>query len=369
MYIHEKPNWTDFYWNKSEVDPLLEKACRAQGALSGRLRSLGFDDQLKRLAENAIVDVLRSSEIEGIAFNMDQVRSSVAKRLGIEMDSRRAPSRSIDAVVEVTLFAMEHYDTKVTHEILWGWQSAFFEGRFSKGSRIEVGKYRTCEEQVVSGMYGREKVHYEAPAPERILGEMEKFIEWFNGYDGKPWIIRSAIAHFWFVSIHPFEDGNGRLARILGDMQLSRGEQSNARFYSMSSQINNDRKEYYRILKLTQSGNGDITQWLVWFLNTLLISLNDAESQIDGVFAKTRFWNAFAGTALSERQKEILNIYLDGYEGKINSRNWAHLGKCSSDTANRDLADLCTKGLLVCDDPDAKRRTYRLAEVKTMSLV
>lgn len=359
MYIHEKPHWTDFYWNKDEVTPLVDKVRIAQGHLYGRLLGLGFDKQLSKVVENLTADIIRSSEIEGIELNMDQVRSSVATRLGIDGD-KVAYSRGVEAVVAVMMDAMEHYDRAITDEILFGWQAAFFQDRFSNGARLEVGKYRTCEEQVVSGIMGRQKVHYEVPKPERVPAEMNRFMEWFNGFDNNSWVVRAAIAHFWFVSIHPFEDGNGRLARILADIQLAKGEESRLRFYNMSTQINKDRKEYYRLLELTQHGNGDITQWLVWFMNTLLYSLRDAEVSLDLVMKKTLFWNRFADVAVTEREKEILNIYLNGYEGKMNSKNWANFGKCSSDTANRDLQDLCLKGLVKCDDEAAKRRSYHL---------
>jgi len=359
MYIHERPNWTDFYWNPGEVTPLVDRVRISQGKLYGRLFSLGFDNQLSKVADNLTADIVRSSEIEGIELNMDQVRSSVATRLGIE--GSNAPfSRGIEALVSVMLDAMEHYDTPITDDTLFGWQSAFFQDRFSNGTHIEVGQYRTCEEQVVSGILGRQKVHYEAPKPERVPNEMKRFIEWFNGFDNNSWVVRSAIAHLWFVSIHPFEDGNGRLARILADIQLAKGEESRMRFYNMSTQINKDRKEYYRLLELTQHGDGDITQWLVWFLKTLLLAVEDAEMTLDLVMKKTLFWNRFGSVAITEREKKVLNIYLNGYEGKMSSKNWANQGKCSSDTANRDLQDLCEKGLIACDDVNAKRKTYHL---------
>ncbi len=359
MYIHEKPNWTDFYWNKNEVTPLVDKVRIAQGHLYGRLLGLGFEKQLSKVAENLTADIVRSSEIEGIELNMDQVRSSVATRLGVEC-GKVAYSRGVEAVVAVMLDAMEHYDTPISDKTLFGWQSAFFQDRFSNGSRLEVGRYRTCEEQVVSGILGRQRVHYEAPKPDRVPTEMKNFIDWFNSFDNNSWVVRSAIAHFWFVSIHPFEDGNGRLARILADIQLAKGEESRLRFYNMSTQINKDRKEYYRLLELTQHGDGDITQWLVWFMHTLLLALQDAEMSLDLVMKKTLFWNRFTDIAVTDREKRILNIYLNGYDGKMNSKNWSHFGKCSSDTANRDLQDLCQKGLIACDDENAKRKTYHL---------
>ncbi len=361
MFIHERPNWTNFYWDVDAVAPLIDKVRLAQGHLYGRLEGLGFDVRLREAAENLTVDIVRSSEIEGVVLDMEKVRSSVARRLGIE-SARTAPSRVVEAVVEVMLAAMERCDRALDEETLFAWQSAFFPGGFGAGRRIEVGRWRTCEEQVVSGAFGRERVHYEAPAPSRVPGEMARFLEWFNSTDGNSCVVRAAIAHLWFVCVHPFEDGNGRLARILADMQLARGVENRMRFYNVSSQILLNRKEYYRVLESTQRGSGDVTEWLVWFMGILLRSLDAAEATVDRVMGKARFWSRFSDVDVSERERKVLNAWLDGREGKIASKSWAKLGGCSADTANRDLQDLCRKGMLVCDDPSAKRRSYRLAE-------
>ena len=241
MYIHERDNWTSFRWDASALTAILEEVSRKQGLLYGRLASLGFDSKLKAMAENLTYDVVYSSEIEGIRLNVDEVRSSIA------------PSHYVDSVVAVMLDAVSHYDQPLTKEEICAWQAAFFPSGYSEGSQIEVGQYRTHEEHIVSGMFGREKIHYVAPSPERLDGEMAKFLDWFNSQEEVSSVIRSAIAHFWFVSIHPFEDGNGRLARILSDMLLARADKSEFRFYNISSRINKDKKHYYDILEKTQS--------------------------------------------------------------------------------------------------------------------
>ena len=244
MYIHERDNWTVFHWNASELTVLLEEVNRKQGLLYGRLASLGFDSKLKAMAENLTYDVVYSSEIEGIRLNVDEVRSSIARKLGIENIKQTVPSHYVDSVVAVMLDAVNHYNQTLTKEKICAWQAAFFPTGFSEGSQIEVGRYRTNEEHIISGMFGREKIHYIAPAPERVDEEMAQFIDWFNSQENVNSVIRSAIAHFWFVSIHPFEDGNGRLARILSDMLLARADKSEFRFYNISSQINKDKNHY-----------------------------------------------------------------------------------------------------------------------------
>jgi len=258
----------------------------------------------------------------------------------------------------VMMDATEHYDLPLTDERLCGWQSAFFPTGRSEGLPIEVGRYRTNEEHIVSGMFGREKVHYVAPAPERVAAEMAAFIKWFDSDQRVPYVIRSAIAHLWFVSIHPFEDGNGRMARILSDMMLARGEKIGFRYYNISSQINLDKRHYYDILENTQRGDGDITEWIVWYLEKLVAALEDSDAKISLILRKGLFWQKASGIAVSERQRTILNIYLDGYEGKLNTKNWAELAKCSTDTALRDIQDLLAKGLLKVIDPDAKRPCF-----------
>lgn len=360
MYIHEHKNWTDFRWSAEAVALPLDEVCREQGKLAGRLSGLGFDSQLRAVAENLTRDVVYSSEIEGIRLNVDEVRTSIARRLGIEGMKYTHSSHYVEGVVAVMLDAMEHFDQPLTKERLCGWQSAFFPSGFSEGVHIEVGQYRTHEEHVVSGFLGRERVHYMAPSPDRVEEEMRKFIDWFNANKPISPVIRSAIVHLWFVSIHPFEDGNGRLARILGDMYLARGDNSRLRFYNISSEINRDKNHYYDILERVQHGDGDITEWVVWYLKTLLAAIREASATVSMVLNKSLFWMRFGSVPLTERQTNTLNLFLDGYEAKITSKTWANLSKCSKDTAIRDIQDLVGKHILVEDVPDAKRPSYSI---------
>ena len=360
MYIHEKNNWTDFQWDNTKISLLIEEASRKQGLLFGRLCGLGFDSKLKAMAENMTKDVVFSSEIEGIKLNADEVRSSIARKLGIDNVKYTVPSHYIDSVVAVMLDAVEHYDQPLTKEKLCGWQSAFFPSGYSEGSQIEVGQYRTHEEHIVSGMFGREKVHYIAPSPSRIEYEMDGFLAWFNQEHTTSSIIASAIAHFWFVSIHPFEDGNGRLARILSDILLARGDKSELRFYNISSEINKDKKHYYEMLERAQKGDSDLTEWITWYAKTLIEALNEANNLVSTTLNKSFFWQKNMGVILSERQVNMLNLFLDGYEAKINTKNWATLSKCSKDTALRDIQDLVGKNILREDVPGAKRPSYSI---------
>ena len=360
MYIHERENWTVFRWDAIELTALLEEVNRKQGLLYGRLASLGFDSKLKAMAENLTYDVVYSSEIEGIRLNVDEVRSSIARKLGIENIKQTAPSHYIDSVVTVMLDAVSHYNQLLTKEKICAWQAAFFPTGFSEGSQIEVGQYRTHEEHIVSGMFGREKIHYIAPSPERIDEEMAHFIDWFNSQENINSVIRSAIAHFWFVSIHPFEDGNGRLARILSDRMLARADKSEFRFYNISSQINKDKNRYYDILERAQHGDGDITEWIYWYANTLSAALDEAGNIVNTILNKSFFWQKASSVPLSQRQTDMLNLFLDGYEAKITSKTWASLAKCSKDTAIRDIQDLVDKDILREDIPGAKRPSYSI---------
>ena len=360
MYIHERENWTQFRWDNSRVSLLLEQVCRKQGMLYGRLGSLGFDSKLRAMAENMTYDVVYSSEIEGVRMNIDEVRSSIAHRLGIENVKYTAPSHYIDSVVGAMLDAVQHYDQYLTKDKLCAWQAAFFPSGLSDGARIEVGKYRTNEEHIVSGMFGREKIHYIAPSPERVEEEMRQFLDWFNSNESESYVIRSAVAHFRFVSIHPFEDGNGRLARILSEMLLARGDKDGFRFYNISSQINKDKNHYYDILERMQHGDGDITEWLVWYLQKLVDAFDDAEALVSTILNKSFFWQKASSVPMTARQMQVLNIFLDGYEAKITSKSWAALAKCSKDTAIRDIQDLIGKNVLREDIPGAKRPSYSI---------
>ena len=360
MYIHERDNWTNFRWDTSQVSLLQEQVFRKQGLLYGRLSSLGFDSKLRAMAENLTYDIVFSSEVEGIRLNVEQVRSSIAKKLGIKNVKYTAPSHYVDSVVNVMLEAVQHYNMSLTKEKLCAWQAAFFSSGYSEGSQIEIGQYRTNEEHIVSGTFGREKIHYIAPSPNRIEEEMKKFLTWFDEEEPVSSVIRSGIAHFWFVSIHPFEDGNGRLARILSDMVLARGENSEFRFYNVSSQINKDKNHYYDILERMQHGDGDITEWLVWYMQKLVEALNEADSIVTTILNKSFFWQKAATVPMTERQTQMLNLFLDGYEAKITSKTWATLAKCSRDTAIRDIQNLVDKNILVENIPGAKRPSYSI---------
>lgn len=294
MYLHERENWTNFKWDENKISLLLETVSHKQGLLYGRLSDIGFDSKLLVTVENLTLDVVHSSEIEGIRLN------------------------------------------------------------------IEVGMYRTHEEHIISGMFGRERIHYIAPSPKRIEEKMEKFLTWFNSDMTISTVLRSAIAHLWFVSIHPFEDGNGRLTRILSDMMLCKGDGSDFRFYNISSQINKDKNHYYDILERTQRGDGDITEWIVWYAETLIAALDEASAVVSTILNKSFFWQKNASISLTERQTNTLNLFLDGYEAKITSKVWASLNKCSKDTAIRDIQDLLDKNILKEDIPGAKRPSFSI---------
>ena len=360
MYIHERENWTDFHWENSAIDALTELASRKIGLLYGRLNNLGFDNKLQAMAENLTHDVVQSSEIEGVSLNTEEVRSSIARHLGIDNVKYTAPSHYVESVVKVMLDAVEHYMQPLTKETLCRWQSAFFPTGYSDGFPVEVGCYRTHEEHIVSGIFGRERIHYIAPAPQLVENEMEKFIQWFNQPPSTSSIVQSGIAHLWFVSIHPFEDGNGRLARILSDILLAKSDKNEFRFYNISAEINRNKKQYYNILEQTQHGNGDITAWLTWYIKTLIASVEEAETSVNSILNKSFFWQRNASVIMTDRQTQVINLFLDGYEAKITSKTWAALGNCSKDTAIRDIQDLVTKGVLHEEIPGAKRPCYAI---------
>lgn len=360
MYIHERENWTDFHWENSAIDALTELASRKIGLLYGRLNNLGFDNKLQAMAENLTHDVVQSSEIEGVSLNTEEVRSSIARHLGIDNVKYTAPSHYVESVVKVMLDAVEHYMQPLTKETLCRWQSAFFPTGYSDGFPVEVGCYRTHEEHIVSGIFGRERIHYIAPAPQLVENEMTKFIQWFNQPPSTSCIVQSGIAHLWFVSIHPFEDGNGRLARILSDILLAKSDKNEFRFYNISAEINRNKKQYYNILEQTQHGNGDITAWLTWYIKTLIASVEEAETSVNSILNKSFFWQRNASVIMTDRQTQVINQFLDGYEAKITSKTWAALGNCSKDTAIRDIQDLVTKGVLREEIPGAKRPCYSI---------
>ena len=360
MFIHELKNWTQFEWNHDLIDAKLAEVSQALGYMHGRLSMIGFDEQLKATAESVTQDIVSSSEIEGVTLNTRSVRSSVARRLGVPYEEvNDSMSHYVEGMVNVSLDATRNYKQPLTTERLFAWHGELFLPERTRLYRIDVGQYRKVGMQVVTGNMGRERVCYEAPAPERVPEEMEQFIAWFNNPDIPATPLKVAIAHFWFVCIHPFDDGNGRLTRALSDMLLARAEDSNLRYYSMSKAINADRKNYYLELERAQRGN-DITNWLLWFLNTLLYAVKDSDTVIGNVLNKTYFWHIHEDIVCSERQKKILNIYLSGYDGKLTTKNWAKLAEVSLDTANRDIADLVAKKLLRPVQGNVRNIAYNL---------
>ena len=347
MFIHELDNWTHFIWDKEKVLEKLSQVCEALGYMHGRLSTIGFEDQLKATTESITAEIVSTSQIEGIDLKTNSVRSSVARRLGVPAEGvSESLSHDVEGIVNVELDATYNYNTPITEARLFNWHSDLFPVERRRHYQIDVGQYRSHGMQVVSGSMGRERVHYRAPEAERVAEEMQRFFVWYNDDNVAFNPIKAAIAHFWFVCIHPFDDGNGRLARALSDNILARYENSQLRYYSMSHQILVDRERYYIELERAQRGDGDITDWLLWFLDTLLKAVKSSDSIIGNVLQKSYFWKLHADVDCSNRQREVMNIFLSGYDGKLTVKNWAKLAKVSPDTASRDIADLVQKGLL-----------------------
>ena len=361
-YIHQLKKWPIFTWSQ-DVTPLLAATRHKQGRLSGKMESLGFRQKDEANLLMLTQDVLKSSEIEGERLNKEQVRSSVARRLGLEIGGLLPSDRNVDGVVEMMLDATQNFDKPLTETRLFSWHSSLFPTGRSGMSTITVGKWRTDKKgpmQVISGPFGKERVHFEAPPPVRLKVEMQAFLKWLNkGLRLDP-VLKAAIAHLWFITIHPFDDGNGRIARAITDMNLARSDKSARRFYSMSSQIQIERNRYYDLLEATQKGDLDITDWLVWFLECLGRAFDNAESILASVLAKQKFWEKNASVGISERQKKMILKLFDGFEGKLTSSKWATLAKCSQDTAHRDIEDLIEKGILKKEPGGGRSTSYSL---------
>lgn len=363
-YIHQLGDWPAFRWDHAAVSGPLAAVRHRQGRLTGRMDALGFDLRSEAVLETLTADVVKSSEIEGEILERSQVRSSIARRLGMDIGGLPPVDRNVEGVVEMTLDAVGAFDRPLISERLFAWHAALFPTGRSGMLRIAVGRWRGEEAgpmQVVSGPFGRERVHFEAPSASRVDGEMAAFLDWFDSPDPLDPVLRAAIAHLWFVTVHPFEDGNGRIARAIGDMALARSEGSGQRFYSLSSQIRQDRKGYYEILERTQKGDLDITPWLLWFLACLDRALDDSAGILEDVLRKAAFWQALAGEPLGERQRKVLNRLLDGFDGKLTSSKWAKLTWTSPDTALRDINDLVARGILVRDPGGGRSTSYSLA--------
>jgi len=364
-YIHQEAGWPKFTWDQEKLSPRLADVRHRQGRLIGRMEGLGLVLRKEAELETLTLDVLKSSEIEGELLNHDQVRSSIARRLGMDIAGAVPADRNVEGVVEMMLDATQNYDKPLTADRLFGWHSALFPTGRSGMHRIVVGAWRDDARgpmQVVSGPIGKEKVHYEAPSARRLNAEMSRFLAWANKKDGTDPVIRAALAHLWFVTIHPFDDGNGRIARAIADWALARSEGSSQRFYSMSSQMRAERKTYYDILEKTQKASLDVTEWMAWFLDCLGRAISGTESTLASVFRKARFWEKNAGKTINERQKLMLNKLLDGFEGKLTSTKWAKIAKCSQDTAQRDIQGLIEQRVLVKDAAGGRSTSYSLAE-------
>lgn len=363
-YIYERSDWPNFRWNREKLAYRIDQIRFRQGQLIGRMTELGFNLRSEAVLDTLTLDVLKSSEIEGEILNKEQVRSSIARRLGMDTNALIPTSRDVDSVVEMFLDAIQNYNKPLTKERLIGWHAALFPKGYSVMNKIKIDAWRDDvlgPMQVVSGPIGHERVHFEAPPANRIEKGMAAFLKWFNGKDDTALILRAGIAHFWFVTIHPFDDGNGRIARAIIDMTLARSEQSPQRFYSMSAQIRLERDAYYKGLEKASKGTLDITEYLEGFLDCLNRAFNNVEVTLSAVLGKARFWESCADLILNDRQRTMLNKLLDGFEGKLTSSKWATIAICSQDTASRDIDDLIKKGVLKKDSSGGRSTSYSLA--------
>jgi Fic family protein len=366
MYIHELQDWPRFTWNRDQLGEPLAAVRHRQGRLIGHMEALGFNLQQEAVLQTLTADVLKSSEIEGEKLDAEQVRSSIARRLGMDIGALKSADRNVEGIVEMMLDATRHYNQPLTAERLFAWHASLFPTGRSGMTKIRAGAWRddsTGPMEVVSGPIGKERVHFQAPPAPRLDGEMRAFLDWFNANADIDPVMKAGLAHLWFVTIHPFDDGNGRIARAIADMALARSEDSPQRFYSMSAQIRQERNAYYGILEETQKGTLDITPWMEWFLGCLGRAIDGAQTTLATVLTKARFWEANAGIAINDRQRLVLNRLLDGFEGKLTTSKYAKLAKCSQDTALRDILPLVEHGILVRNPEGGRSTSYALAIV------
>lgn len=358
MYIHQTDNWPRFSWNSELIGAKLAKVNKAAGFLEGRLAAIGFDAMQHAAVEALTHDIVSSSEIEGVVLNSDQVRSSVARRMGVHITGEVESSRYVDGIVEMMLDATARFADPLTDDRLFGWHNCLFPTGRSGMEVIDVGKYRSCPMKVVSGTMDREKIHYSAPEAEIVPAEMGKFLSWFNSDTTPKDYVKSAVAHFWFVCIHPFDDGNGRIGRAIAEMALSQADNSTMRYFSISRQINKEKTKYYDILERSQKGTCDITLWVNWYLDCMVRAIGDADEMLSLILNKSIFWQTHSLVAMNERQNKVLNIYLDGYIGKLTLKNWAKHANVSVDTAGRDVKYLVENDILVPQDGKARNVAY-----------
>ena len=362
-YIWQTSDWPAWRFDLAILAEPMAKVSRAQGLLMGRLADVGMALRNQASLTALTEDVVKTSEIEGEQLNVESVRSSIARKLGVDIGALAPVDRHVEGVVEMVLDATANCQAQVSRERLFGWHAALFPTGYSGRSRIKVGDWRddaTGPMQVVSGPIGRQRVHFEAPPADRLEAEAGRFLDWLNAESNEPPLLKAGLGHLWFVTLHPFDDGNGRIARAIGDLLLARADGSPQRFYSLSSQIQRERKAYYDILERTQKRSMDATEWLAWFLEALHRAVDQAQHTLDAVLAKVRFWQRWATTPLNERQVKLLNKLLDGFEGKLTSSKWAAITKCSPDTALRDINDLLARGVLRKSDAGGRSTSYEL---------
>lgn len=361
MYIYELPDWPYFFWDREALTDALIQMRHKQGRLVGGMESIGFHIREEVVLESLTQDVVKSSEIEGEILDQALVRSSVGRHLGMDIAALNTVDRNIDGVVEMVLDATQKFDQPLTQERLFDWHTLLFPNGRSGFKKNKVGAWRLGPVDVISGPPGKEIVHFQAPSSERIDHEMKLFLDWFNQEMSLDPVVKAALAHLWFVTIHPFEDGNGRIGRAIADLMLARSENGSQRFYSLSAQIQKDRKNYYFILEKTQKGNLDVTSWIDWFFSSLGREIESAQLTLDAILYKARFWEIISAVPLNIRQKKILNRILDGFNGKLTTSKWAKLAKCSQDTAYRDILDLIDQGILIKNPEGGRSTSYSLA--------
>jgi Fic family protein len=370
-YIYQLPDWPHFTWDSDALAGRLADLRHRQGRLIGRMERLGFPLRSEAMLQTLTQDVLKSSEIEGEKLDKNQVRSSIARRLGMDIGALTPADRNVEGVVEMMLDATQNYDKPLTQTRLFGWHAALFPTGYSAHQKITAGAWRTDKSgpmHVVSGRFGKERIHYEAPVAPRLDDEMKAFLDWFNGGSRIDPVLKAGLAHLWFVTIHPFDDGNGRIARAIADMALARSEQSPQRFYSMSAQIRKERQAYYDQLQATQKQPDlNVTPWLHWFLDCLDRAFDNAEEVLADVLRKAHFWLTHSAAELNERQRDMLNHLLGGFEGKLTSSKWAKIEKCSPDTALRDIGDLVARGILRKDTAGGRSTSYSLTDFRALA--
>jgi Fic family protein len=363
MYIHELESWPQLIWDQDKITPSLIRLRHQQGRLIGGMESIGFHLREEVVLQTLTQDVVKSSEIEGELLDQSMVRSSVARRLGVDIAALDRVDRNVEGVVEMMLDATQKFDEPLTKERLFKWHTSLFPNGRSGFVKIRVGSWRTGPVQVVSGRGDKEIIHFVGPPAERVNREMELFLDWLNRDTGIDLVLKAAVAHLWFVTIHPFDDGNGRIGRAIADLVLARSEKSSRRFYSLSAQIQMERKGYYQILEQTQKGGLDVTLWVEWFLHCLGKAIEKAFSTLEATKYKEQIWETFAGVSLNERQRKLINRMLDGFDGNLTSSKWAKIAKCSQDTAYRDILDLVERGILIKNLEGGRSTSYSLVAI------